>query len=91
MKPQYADESAGYSPPIKIELLLHGESFNVASVGSKWAILRNAHPAKPGSGVVRIDVDGNVAEYKVDLFNGIDPKQERQPFVLLGVQSEAAA
>jgi hypothetical protein len=91
MTPQLGTEDSGYSPPITIQLQLNGERFNVASVGSRQAILRDARVMPAGIGTVRIDVDGDVTEYQVNLFNGIDPQQVEQPFVLLGVKSEVAA
>ncbi len=84
-------DDSGYSPPISIELHLHGEKFNVASVGPNSAILRNARPMDPGTGTIHFDIDGNVVLYHVKLFNGIDPQVEEQPFELVDVQSEVAA
>jgi hypothetical protein len=91
MKAQTGTEDSGYSPPISIELHLHGERFNVASVGPDNAILRDARPMQSGTGVIHFDVDGSVVLYQVNLFNGIDPQVDEQPFVLISVQSEVAA
>jgi hypothetical protein len=85
-----ADE-AGYSPPITIELHLHGEIFNVASTGPDQVILRDARPTAPGNGIIRFNVDGKVTDYIVKVLNGIDPRRVHQAISIIGVQSEVAA
>lgn len=81
----------GYSPEISAELLIHGERFNVGSLGPDELIVRAPRPIKPGPGTVRLTVDGRVTLYHIDLFNGIDPTRVDQPYKLLSTFEEAAA
>ena len=81
----------GYSPPITIELLLHGERFNVASTGPDRVILRNARSTAAGNGIIRFVVDGVVTDYRVNVIDGIDPNRMHQPISILGILGEVAA
>ncbi len=81
----------GYSPPIKIEMLVQGHTFNVASVGGGRLILRDARPMAPATGIIRIIVDGQPTVHHVHLTDGIDPARTIQPYLLVGESSEAAA
>jgi hypothetical protein len=88
---QLGDSDSGYSPPIAIELIIHGQRFDVASVGPDRAILRDARALNAGLGIIRLTVDAHVTVYQVDLTQGIDPARTEQPFMLIGVESEVAA
>jgi hypothetical protein len=81
---------ADYSPDISIELLVHGERFNVASLGPRNLALRDARPMAPGVGIVRLVVDGQVTVIHVDLRTGIDPSRPTQPYVQTTVQEAVA-
>ena len=83
--------AAGYSPSISAELTLHGERFKVAALGPDGVVLRSARPCDPGTGVIRVDVDGRVTLYHFDFTHGIDPARREQPVTLLRTIEEAAA
>ena len=91
MNPRSDAIDEGYSPPISIELVLHGHRFNVASVGPNMAILRNARKLEPGNGIIQWNVGGQITVYHAILPQGIDPQRNEQPFVLIDATSEAAA
>ncbi len=80
---------AGYSPPISIDLTLHGERYEVASVGPDRLYLSEPAHAPPGRGVVRLTVDGRSTFTHVELFAGLDPTTRRQPMRLVGTPSDA--
>ncbi len=91
MNPHTCEENSGYSPPITIELIVQGQQFNVASLGPDNAILRSARSVQPGTGMIRLTIDGHLTIYHIDLPQGIDPQRNEQPFVLIDATSEAAA
>ncbi len=82
---------AGYSPPISIDLTLHGERYEVASVGPDRLYLQQPAIAPPGHGVVRVTVDGRSTFYQVDLFAGLDASARRQSLRLIVSPSDAVA
>ena len=82
---------AGYSPPLTIDLTLHGEQYEVAAIGPDAVTLRHPRTAPPGHGVVCVSIDGRPILYHVDLFDGIDPDRKKQAFRHLGVAAEVAA
>jgi hypothetical protein len=71
---------AGYSPAISIELVLHGERYEVASLSPGRLLLRDARIAPPGRGIVTVSVAGNPTRFLVDLTDGILPDQKAQSF-----------
>ena len=79
----------GYSPPISIDLTLHGERYEVAAVGPDRLYLTEPVHALAGRGVVRLTVDGRSTFTHVDLFAGLDPTVRKQPMRLLGAPSDA--
>jgi hypothetical protein len=81
----------GYSPNVSMELTIHGERFNVASLGPSKFIVRNPRLVKPGAGTLRLLVDTRVTIYHMELIDGIDPKRGSQPYRLLSTIEEAAA
>ena len=91
MKKHSPTPDAGYSPPISIELLLHGERFEVSSLGDGQLSLRSARAMKPGRGTVRVIVDSRVTTYQIEMHGGIDPAVRNQSFQLLSAGKEAAA
>jgi hypothetical protein len=91
MKAHNGAADSGYSPKITIELILHGQRFNVASVGPTMAILRDARKMEPGAGVIQWNVDGRVTSYRVEFSQGVDPERAEQPLVLLDAVAEVAA
>ncbi len=82
---------SGYSPPISITLTLQGEHYNVASLDSGRVRLRDARPAEPGQGVIRLEVDGRITLFHVDLTEGIDPARQYQSYHRVAVAEGAAA
>lgn len=82
---------SGYSPPLTIDLTMHGERYDVASIGPDSLTLRNPRIARPGHAVVRITIDGRPIIHHIDLFDGIDPARRKQTFRQLGVAEEVAA
>jgi hypothetical protein len=71
----------GFSSNIKITLTVAERQFNVASVGPKHVILRDACRIEPCKAVLRLQIDEHVTEDVVELPNGIDPTVDRQPYV----------
>ena len=70
---------SGYSPPLHIDLELHGERFDVAEIGPEFLRVRGAVAVAPGMATVRIELDDRLIVSKVHLFDGIDPQRKRQP------------
>src|SRR6266850_1686976 len=75
--------SFGYSPPIRITLVVSNEQFAVAELGDDFLVLRSPRKLDPSSGTVTVDVDGRRVIHQVRLPNGIDPDLEDQPLVHL--------
>ena len=82
---------AGYSPPICIQLFLHGQRIEVAAAGRSGIRLRNPHFAPPGAGVIRLDIDGRCTTYHVDLPLGLKHENSIHPIVVLSTAAEAVA
>ncbi len=91
MNPHAGKELSEYSPLITIELIVRGQQFNVASLGPDNVILRSARSLQPGTGIIRLMIDGHLTTYHVNLPQGIDPQRNEQPFVLIDATREAAA
>jgi hypothetical protein len=79
--PQASD--AGYSPALSAELILHGERFDVVSLGPDRVAVRSAKTLGPGVGEIRMVVDGRPFVHVVEFSNGIDAKRQEQAFTLL--------
>jgi hypothetical protein len=79
-----------YSPPLQMELTLHGQRLQVASLGNGRLSVRDARPIPAGQGTVCVLIDGEPTVFSVDLFNGIDPQRSDQQFQMLGALQEAA-
>jgi hypothetical protein len=79
----------GYSPPISIDLTLHGQRYEVASVGPDRLYLSEPANAPPGRGVVRLTVDGRSTFTHVELPDGLDPSNRKQAMRLVGTPSDA--
>ncbi len=82
---------SGCSPEISAELLLHGQRIAVASIGPDAIVVWGVQRVERGQGTIRLDMDGRITLYHVDLVNGIDPDRDRQTFLLLRTTEEAAA
>ena len=91
MQSAAASAESGYSPPLTITLVLHGEEYDVAAIGPETLALRNPRVARAGQGTVHVSIDGQPVLYHIDLFDGIDPTRQKQSFHHLGVTQEAAA
>jgi hypothetical protein len=82
---------AGYSPPIRIQLYLHGNCIELATVGRSGIRLRNPHFAPPGAGVIRLDIDGRCTTYHVELPLGLKHENTIHPIIVLSTAAEAVA
>lgn len=82
---------AGYSPDISIELFLHNERFDIASLGPSAIVVRSPRAAGPGQGTIRLVVADRVTLLKVDMVHGINPAQREQSYLQLGALKEAVA
>ena len=74
-----AASESGYSPPLRIDLHLHGQRFAVAEMGPSFVRLRDAAAVPPGSGVIRLELDGRPIVFLAEFLDGIDPQRKRQP------------
>ena len=79
MIPNPAASESGYSPPLRIDLHLNGHQFAVAEMGSSFVRLRDAATVPPGSGTLRVELDGRPIIFHAEFFDGIDPERKRQP------------
>ena len=82
---------SGYSPEISMELILHGERFDVASLGSQDIVVRDARRVPAGQGTLRLVVDRKPTIFHVNLMHGINPSLREQTYQLLDTVEEAAA
>jgi hypothetical protein len=86
------DSSAfDYSPPLSMELSVHGECFSVASMGLNGLSVRSPKPVAPGHGRITLKVGDEVTTFNVVLSGGIDPLRRLQPYEILSSATEAAA
>jgi hypothetical protein len=81
----------GYSPNISIELFLHNERFDIASIGPSAVVVRSPRLTNPGQGTIRLVVADRVTLLKVDMVHGVNPKQREQSYIKLGALKEAVA
>jgi hypothetical protein len=81
----------GYSPDISAELILHGERFDVISLGPGTVRVRSPKALAAGTAVVRMFVDGRRSSYVIDLQSGMNPGREEQAFSSIRVTDEVAA
>lgn len=72
-------------------LFLHGERFDVASLGPNDIVVRSARPMPAGEGTIRLTIDGELTVFHVKLADGIDPVRRAQSYQLIDTIEEAAA
>jgi hypothetical protein len=74
-----------------MELTVHGERFDVASLGSQDIVVRDARRVPAGQGTLRLVVARKTTIFHINLLHGIDPSLREQTYQLLGTVEEAAA
>jgi hypothetical protein len=91
MSPSHHSSGNGYSPDVAIELILHDERFDVASVGHDGVVVRNGRPMQSGEGIILMRVGEQATSFRVRLDSGIIPERREQPLQVLNAVAESAA
>ncbi|MEM7808270.1 MAG: hypothetical protein AAF561_09190 [Planctomycetota bacterium] len=69
----------GYSPPLRISLEVEGKTYFVVATAPEWLVLHDPPTLSPTTGVLRVDLDGDVRSENLDFHDGLRSDRRRQP------------